>query len=63
MIKFTDDDADCTGICSDCNGSGEGMWEGQICRTCRGTGGSSTQQDAIDSFEDDRGGRRDRNEN
>ena len=25
-------------ICSTCNGSGEGMYDGSTCRTCRGDG-------------------------
>lgn len=25
-------------ICSDCNGSGEGMYDGSRCSTCRGSG-------------------------
>lgn len=25
-------------LCMDCNGSGEGMYGGTICRTCRGVG-------------------------
>ena len=25
-------------ICGNCNGSGEGMWDGSTCRVCRGSG-------------------------
>lgn len=31
-----EDYAEC--ICSGCNGSGEGMYEGTVCRTCKGKG-------------------------
>lgn len=26
------------GICPDCSGSGEGGWDGSVCRRCYGTG-------------------------
>jgi len=29
-----------TGICNDCNGSGEGAFEGTICPACKGKGES-----------------------
>lgn len=25
-------------LCTSCNGSGEGMWDGSTCSTCKGTG-------------------------
>lgn len=25
-------------LCPTCNGSGEGMWDGSVCRNCKGTG-------------------------
>jgi DnaJ-class molecular chaperone len=27
-----------TWLCNACDGSGEGMWDGSICSTCRGSG-------------------------
>ena len=30
-------------ICPACSGSGEGMWDGSTCRTCKGTGGYPKQ--------------------
>ena len=33
-----DDEPDDAGICSTCNGSGEGMYDGSTCRDCRGSG-------------------------
>ena len=40
-------------ICSDCNGSGEGMYEGTRCITCHGSG-VSNYDDEDDPFEGDR---------
>jgi hypothetical protein len=35
-----EDEEDELGICPACSGSGEGMYEGQSCRVCRGKGES-----------------------
>jgi hypothetical protein len=35
-------------LCCCCNGSGEGMWDGAICRECRGWGGSKQPCDTCD---------------
>ena len=44
MTDFVEDDEyDDDYICPDCNGSGEGMWDGSNCRTCKGTGGYPKQ--------------------
>jgi hypothetical protein len=45
-----DDDGD--GICSSCNGSGEGMADGTKCRTCCG-GGSRRKRENLDADLDD----------
>lgn len=34
-----DEDYDEDYICTRCNGSGEGMWDGSNCTKCGGTGG------------------------
>jgi DnaJ-class molecular chaperone len=44
MTDFIEDDEyDDDYICPDCNGSGEGMWDGSNCRKCGGTGGYPKQ--------------------
>ena len=44
MTNFVEDDEyDDDYICPDCSGSGEGMWDGSSCRTCKGTGGYPKQ--------------------
>ena len=32
-------------LCSTCNGSGEGMWDGSVCRNCKGTGVDMSDRD------------------
>ena len=31
-------------LCPDCNGSGEGMYDGTRCRTCKGQGVLTTEE-------------------
>lgn len=33
-------------ICYDCNGSGEGMYDGSTCYTCKGTGECAPESDS-----------------
>ena len=33
-----EDDDDEYGCCPECNGSGEGMWDGSTCAICKGSG-------------------------
>ena len=32
------EDSESDALCGFCNGSGEGMWDGSSCRSCRGSG-------------------------
>lgn len=32
------DEEEFQNLCTSCNGSGEGMWDGSTCSTCKGTG-------------------------
>ena len=40
-------------ICSACNGSGEGLWEGGICHVCRGDGEVSETNPITEDQEDE----------
>ena len=47
-------DVDDEEICAQCNGSGEGMYDGSICSSCKGSGAASnlTQEDIEDAKAD-----------
>lgn len=56
---FEDDDEmeedDCdeyNTICSSCNGSGEGQWDGSLCRVCGGTGDARPPKHWNDDYDD-----------
>jgi RecJ-like exonuclease len=48
VVEETEEDL----ICSDCNGSGEGQYDGTICHTCHG-GGTLKERIIADTLEHD----------
>lgn len=47
-----DDDDEYDDICSSCNGSGEGMWDGSTCRVCGGSGDSRPPKHWDEDYDD-----------
>ena len=41
------------GYCASCNGSGEGMYEGQKCHACKGTGSQWYEVETKDEGDDE----------
>lgn len=38
MCEDCEDTGKIEDLCSECNGSGEGMYDGSVCRNCKGSG-------------------------
>ena len=49
MNDYEDEDE----ICSACNGSGEGMWDGSTCYKCHGCGQEPTEPECGECYDID----------
>jgi len=43
-MEYEEEYEDEDDICSACNGSGEGSWDGSTCHKCRGTGAEPVEK-------------------